>query len=86
MSSRKHNSQAAGHSVIQYVEVIYKNQYGDLVAKAKGWSIRAERSALKEKGKYANIKKHHFTEAEMKVVDETYDKEEVRGADYPLLG
>jgi len=76
----KHNSKAAGHSVIQYVEVIYKNQYGDLVAKAKGWSIRVERSAFKEKGKYANIKKHLFTEEQMKIVGETYDKEEVRGA------
>jgi hypothetical protein len=76
----KHNSKAAGHSVIQYVEVIYKNQYGDLVAKAKGWSIRVERSAFKEKGKYANIKKHFFTEEQMKIVEETYNKEEVRGA------
>ena len=75
----KKNSKAAGHTVIQYVEVVYKNQYGDIVAKAKGWSIRAERSALKEKGKYAGIKKHHFTEAEMKLIYDTYDKEEVRG-------
>jgi hypothetical protein len=75
----KKNSKAAGHTVIQYVEVVYKNQYGDIVAKAKGWSVRAERSALKEKGKYANIKKHHFTEAEMKLIYDTYDKEEVRG-------
>jgi hypothetical protein len=75
----KNNSKAAGHTVIQYVEVVYKNQYGDIVAKAKGWSIRAERSALKEKGKYADIKKHHFTEAEMKLIYDTYDKEEVRG-------
>jgi len=44
--------------VIQYVEVIYKNQYGDMVARAKGWSIRVERSAFLAKGKYANIKKH----------------------------
>ena len=75
----KFNSKAAGHSVIQYVEVIYKNQYGDIVAKAKGWSIRVERSAFLAKGKYAGIKKHRFTEEQMKVVDETYDKEEVRG-------
>ena len=75
----KFNSKAAGHSVIQYVEVIYKNQYGDIVAKAKGWSIRVERSAFLAKGKYANIKKHRFTEEQMKIVDETYDKEEVRG-------
>jgi hypothetical protein len=61
------------------VEVIYKNQYGDIVAKAKGWSIRVERSAFLAKGKYANIKKHRFTEEQMKIVDETYDKEEVRG-------
>jgi len=57
----------------------YKNQYGDVVAKAKGWSIRVERSAFLAKGKYAGIKKHRFTEEQMKVVDETYDKEEVRG-------
>jgi hypothetical protein len=74
----KKTSKAAGHTVIQYVEVVYKNQYDDIVAKAKGWSIRAERSALKEKGKYADIKKHHFTEAEMKLIYDTYDKEEVR--------
>jgi hypothetical protein len=38
-----------------------------------------ERSAFLAKGKYAGIKKHRFTEEQMKVVDETYDKEEVRG-------
>jgi hypothetical protein len=75
----KKNSKAAGHTVIQYVEVVYKNQYGDIVAKAKGWSIRAERSALKEKGKYADIKKHHFTEAEMKLIYDTYDKDVKEG-------
>jgi acyl dehydratase len=75
----KFNSKAAGHTVIQYVDVVYKNQYGDVVAKAKGWDIRAERSALKEMGKYAGIQRHRFTEEQMQVVDETYDKEEIRG-------
>jgi hypothetical protein len=75
----KKNSKAAGKTVIQYVEVIYKNQYGNIVAKAKGWSIRAERSALKEKGKYANVKKHRFTEPEMKAIYDAYDKEEALG-------
>jgi len=36
---------------------------------------RVERSAFLAKGKYAGIKKHRFTEEQMKVVDETYDKE-----------
>ena len=75
----KDHSEAAGRTVIQYVDVTYKNQYDDIIAKAKGWSIRAERGALREKGKYAKISRAPFTEAQMQLIEDTYDKEEIRG-------
>jgi len=75
----KKNSKAAGHTVIQYVEVVYKNQYGDIVAKAKGWSIRAESICPQRERQVRWHQKHIFTKAEMKLIYDTYDKEEVRG-------
>ena len=42
--------------------------------------MRAERRATRERGKYAQIKAHWTTEEEQKYIEESYAKEEVRGA------
>ena len=74
-------SQFAGRMVILYEEARYSNQKGELLAKAKTWSVRAERKAARETGKYSQIKlPHPWTEKELKKVEEEVLSEEVRGA------
>lgn len=75
----KDQSEAAGRSVIQYVDVIYKNQHYDVVAKAKGWAIRCERGALREKSKYVNLSRSPLTKDQIQLIERTYDEEKIRG-------
>ena len=75
----KDQSEAAGRSVIQYVDVIYKNQHDDVVAKAKGWAIRCERGALREKSKYVNLSRSPLTKDQIQLIERTYDEEKIRG-------
>ncbi len=73
-------SQMAGKTVIQYHDICYYNQRGELVAKAKDWCVRAGRKASGEKGKYADITPAHYTQEEIKNIYADYDAEYVRGA------
>jgi acyl dehydratase len=73
-------SQSAGRSVITYAEAAYRNQRGALVATALGWSVRAERQAIKERGKHRGLTRATYTPAELRAIEEAYDREEVRGA------
>ena len=45
-------SQFAGHILIQSSVSHYYNQRGEEIAKTRGWQIRAERSAARERQKY----------------------------------
>lgn len=73
-------SEMAGKTVIQYHDIRYLNQRGELVAKALDWCVRAGRHASKERGKYADIASATYTPEEMKRIYADYDAEEVRGA------
>ncbi|MBI2907581.1 MAG: MaoC family dehydratase N-terminal domain-containing protein [Chloroflexi bacterium] len=75
----KAESEYAGKTVIQYTETTYRNQRTETIAKCKGWQIRAERKAGREKGKYSAIKTHHYSQEELEAIYADYDKEEVRG-------
>ena len=44
-------SQFAGRIIIVHYDDNFYNQHGEIVANAKAWSVRAERSAAQEKGK-----------------------------------
>lgn len=71
----------AGRIVISYMDAMHYNQKGELVAKAREWSIRAERGASRKKGKYGDLQlPHPWTEAELKKIEEEVLAEEVRGA------
>ena len=73
-------SKFAGKMVMEYQEARYYNQLGKLVAKAKSWLVRAERTAARETGKYADIQlPHPWTEEELRKVEEDVLAEEVRG-------
>jgi len=74
-------SQMAGKTVIQYHDIRYYNQRGELVGKALDWCVRAARRASGEKGKYADIKAAEYTKEELQKIYEDYDAEEIRGAD-----
>lgn len=73
-------SEMAGKIAIQYHDIRYYNQRGELVAKALDWCVRAGRSSSKEKGKYSEIKSASYTPEEMKKIYADYDAEEVQGA------
>lgn len=73
-------SKYAGRAVIQYTYVIYRNQSGEVIAKTREWTIRAERDAAKKRGKYAGITRYKYTPKELKAIEDAYDGEEIRGA------
>lgn len=73
-------SEFAGRSVIVYAESIFTNQWEETVAKAIGWSIRVERGAASEKGKYSGTKYHQYTPEELKKIKEDIKNEQVRGS------
>lgn len=73
-------SRYAGRIVIQYAETQYLNQRDETIAKTLSWSIRAERQAAKEKGKYTEIKIASYTPEQLQAIESDYEREEVRGA------
>ncbi len=75
-------SQFAGRIIIVHYDDNFYNQRGELVANAKAWSVRAERSAAQEKGKYSDIRlPHPWTEGELKGIEEQVLAEQVRGSE-----
>ena len=69
-----------GRSIIQTREFAYYNQRDELVAKCLMSAFRVERHAGKESGKYSQIKKARYTEAEIQQIDDETAAEIVRGA------
>lgn len=70
----------AGRSLMQTREFKYYNQREELVARCLMSAVRAERSAGKKKGKYADIKPAVYTDEEIDKIDEDIANENVRGA------
>ncbi|MEK7681206.1 MAG: MaoC family dehydratase N-terminal domain-containing protein, partial [Chloroflexota bacterium] len=58
-----------GREIIQTWRVDYKNQTGELIASCFMWTIRADRSAAQSKGKYADLKKHVYTDQEIRDIE-----------------
>lgn len=74
-------SKFAGRIVITYMDAMHYNQKGELVAKAKEWSVRAERSASRASGKYHHLQlPHPWKEEELARIEEEVLAEEVRGS------
>jgi len=71
-----------GRQFLQLGQTIYRNQRGNIVAINKRETMRIERQAAKDRGKYTNITKHRYAEEELRKIDEMYQKEEVRGANF----
>lgn len=71
----------AKNIVIERRERTYHNQRDEMVAKAKGWIIRAERSSAREQGKYLKIQMPHpWTNDELKRIEKEVLEEHIRGS------
>jgi len=68
--------------VMQYVEAVYANQRGELVAKALGWCTRHERKAARDAGKYKDVVAYDYSEAEIAAIDDATAREDqvIQGA------
>lgn len=73
-------SQFAGRIFIQSSVSTYRNQNSDILAECKGWQIRAERRAARERGKYKR-EPYKYTTAELESIEEATLNEEFRGND-----
>lgn len=76
----KKGRMSTGRMFITYDNSYFRNQRGELVAKARGWAFMAERAGTKDMGKYANIKPATYTLEELDRINEGYDNEIIRGA------
>jgi len=73
-------SRMAGRIFIGYDETVYRNQRGEVAAKAIGWAVLAGRAESGKTGKYSDIPKASYTSEEISTIYSSYDKEEIRGA------
>ena len=69
-----------GRQFLQVGRTIYYNQRGEVVGTQKRETMRVERGAAKEKGKYSQVTKYRYSSEELKAIDDAYDAEEIRGA------
>jgi len=69
-----------GRQFLQIGRTVYYNQRGEIVGTQKRETMRVERQKAKEKGKYAGMTKYVYTSEELRKVDQSYEDEEVRGA------
>lgn len=69
-----------GHQFLQIGRTIYYNQRGEVVGTQKRETMRVERGAAKERGKYDHVTQYKYTPEELQKIDEAYDNEEIRGA------
>lgn len=72
----------AGRSILETQEAGYFNQYGVTVAQAEVTGLRAERDAVRERGKYQDITlPHPWTDAELIAIQEQVLSEKPRGVE-----
>ncbi|MBI2906284.1 MAG: MaoC family dehydratase N-terminal domain-containing protein [Chloroflexi bacterium] len=74
-------SEFARRTVITYSVATYRNQRGEVLARTRGWQVRAEREAARETGKYTRkAQAASYTPEEMKAIQDAILAEEIRGA------
>ena len=75
-----------GPMALQAGEVVYTNQEGETIARASSYVMRTPRDAARERGKYMNVARYHYTPEDLEAIDGAYEAEEIRGDVPPLLG
>ncbi len=78
-SVEEKKSEFGGRSVITKDRTAYHNNRGELVCIWDKIMVRTERQAAGQRGKYAEIKRHHYTDEDLQRIEADYDKEELRG-------
>ncbi len=74
-------SQMAGRTFIEYCTATYRNQRNEIVATALGWSVRAERKASGEKGKYRDIQAATYSPEQLQKLAHQVIDEKPRGGE-----
>lgn len=75
----KKGRMGGGRTWIDYDDIIYINQKGEIAGKEYQHTVRAERGASGSSGKNRSIPKPVYTREDWIKILDTYDKEEVRG-------
>lgn len=73
-------SKMARRTFIEYCETFYETAEGEPIARCTGWSVRAERRASGEQGKYRHIETARYTPDEIRQIYADYEAEDIRGA------
>lgn len=73
-------SEFSGRMVQQIYDILYRNPEGETLAVCRRWYMRTERTTARDKGKYAAITKHRYTDAEVQEIDRAYEREHRQGA------
>jgi acyl dehydratase len=71
----------AGPAILQEFTYNFTTPEGQPIGKLRQWSMRTERDAAQDKGKYHELKAATYTPEEIDRIFADYDKEEVRGAE-----
>lgn len=70
----------AGKSLWRYQRAEFFNQRGEMVARAYSWSLRGERKATRESGKYSTLTlPHPWSEKELEKIEEETLAEKIQG-------
>lgn len=72
-------SRFAGRIVIVSSVATYRNQRGELVARGKGWQVRAERGQARERHHY-KFEPYRYSRDEILAIEDAILGEEIRGA------
>ena len=73
-------SRFAGRTLIQSSVCHYYNQRAEVIARCKGWQVRAERAAAREHRKYS-FEPYGYSPQELQAIEEAVLCEEARGGD-----
>lgn len=70
----------AGRMVLVDMEILYRNQFDQLVGKAHGHIMRLSRTEARDRGKYREQRREPYKPAELEAIADCYAAESVRGA------
>jgi len=78
-SVEEKSGEFAGRMAHVDMEIIYRNQRDEVVARAHGPGLRVVRKQARDRGKYAAQQKAPYTDEELEAIWAAYDGEEIRG-------
>ncbi|MEK7681739.1 MAG: MaoC family dehydratase N-terminal domain-containing protein, partial [Chloroflexota bacterium] len=76
----KKTSSFAGRTFVQTWFKNFRSQKGELISTLYDFAVRSERKTASDKGKYHDVTKHKWTDAELQEISKGIGAEEVRGA------